>query len=56
MNADVFFCSLAQLRIADLIRSAQRAICYAGPGIQLDLESSVRTFKSRGRRSTYFTN
>lgn len=41
MNIDALFCSLSPLRIAELIRSAQRAVCYAGPGIQLDLAQAM---------------
>lgn len=37
MNSETLFCALSPLRIAELIRSAQRSVCYAGPGIQLDL-------------------
>lgn len=29
------FCTLDSRRIADLIRSAERFVCYAGPGVQL---------------------
>ena len=41
MNIDALFCSLSPLRIAELIRSAQRAVCYAAPGIQLDLAQAM---------------
>lgn len=41
MNANALFCSLSPLRIAELVRSAQRAVCYAGPGIQLDLAQAM---------------
>lgn len=41
MNPDALFCALSPLRIAELIRSAQRAVCYAGPGIQLDLAQTM---------------
>lgn len=41
MNTDALFCSLSPLRIAKLIRSAQRAVCYAAPGIQLDLAQAM---------------
>ena len=41
MNTDALFCSLSPSRIAELIRSAQRAVCYAGPGIQLDLAQAM---------------
>ncbi|MDU7588382.1 MAG: hypothetical protein E7K47_13490, partial [Acidovorax sp.] len=37
MSPDALFCPLTPLRIAELVRSAQKAVCYAGPGIQLDL-------------------
>jgi hypothetical protein len=35
MTTEALFCSLSPLQIAKLIRSAQRAVCYAAPGIQL---------------------
>ncbi|HPW31247.1 MAG TPA: hypothetical protein PLL01_17830 [Rhodoferax sp.] len=41
MSIDALFCSLSPLRIAELIRSAQRAVCYAAPGIQLDLAQAM---------------
>jgi hypothetical protein len=41
VNTDALFCSLSPLRIAELIRSAQRAVCYAAPGIQLDLAQAM---------------
>ncbi len=41
MNIDALFCSLSPLRIAELIRSAQHAVCYAAPGIQLDLAQAM---------------
>ncbi len=37
------FCTLDSQRIADLIRSAERFVCYAGPGVQ------VRTGAGHGR-------
>ena len=40
MSTDALFCSLTPSRLADLVRSAQQAVCYAGPGIQLDLAQS----------------
>ncbi len=50
MNTDALFCSLAPLRIAELIRSAQHAVCYAGPGIQLDLaQAMVETSNRLGK-------
>ena len=41
MATDALFCSLSPLRIAELVRSAQRAVCYAGPGIQMDLSQAM---------------
>ena len=41
MTADALFCSLSPLRIAELVRSAKRAVCYAGPGIQPDLAQAM---------------
>ena len=37
MSADALFYSLSSIRIAELFRSAQQAVCYAGPGIQPDV-------------------
>ncbi|MCX8520325.1 MAG: hypothetical protein ORN28_02170 [Rhodoferax sp.] len=41
MSIDALFCSLSPLRIAESIRSAQRAVCYAAPGIQLHLAQAM---------------
>lgn len=41
MTADALFCSLSPVRIAKLIRSTQQAVCYAAPGIQLDLAQAM---------------
>lgn len=41
MTTDALFCSLSPDRIADLVRHAQRAVCYAAPGIQLDLAQAM---------------
>ena len=41
MSDDALFCSLSSLRIAELIRSAQRAVCYAGPGIQPEVAQAM---------------
>jgi len=34
MNDGELFCHLSSSRIAELIRAAEGAVCYAGPGIQ----------------------
>ena len=41
MNLETLFCSLTPSRLAELVRSAQQAVCYAGPGIQLDLAQAM---------------
>jgi hypothetical protein len=41
MNTDALFCLLSPKRIAELIRTAQRTVCYAAPGIQLDLAQAM---------------
>ena len=41
MTTDALFCSLTPLRIAESVRKAQQAVCYAGPGIQLDLAQAM---------------
>lgn len=50
MTIDALFCSLSSASIADQIRSAKRAVCYAGPGIQIDLaQAMVDAAKGLGR-------
>ena len=50
MATDALFCSLSPDRIADLVRHAQRAVCYAAPGIQLDLaQAMVETAERLGK-------
>jgi ribosomal protein S15P/S13E len=34
MSIEALFCSLSSKRIAELIKGAQQAVCYAGPGVQ----------------------
>ena len=41
MTSKALFCSLSPLRIAELVRSAQHAVCYAGPGVQLELAQAM---------------
>ena len=41
MNADALFCSLSSVRIAEMVRAAQHAVCYAGPGIQPDVAQAM---------------
>jgi hypothetical protein len=41
MTTDALFCSLTPVRMAELVRSARHAVCYAGPGIQLDLARAM---------------
>ncbi len=41
MNSEALFCSLSQSRIAELVRSARQAVCYAAPGIQLELAQAM---------------
>lgn len=36
MSADALFCTLTSAKIAGLIQSAKRLVCYAGPGIQTE--------------------
>lgn len=50
MSTDNIFCSLSQDRLANLVSQAQRAVCYAAPGIQLDLANAmVKTAKRLGK-------
>ena len=41
MSTEALFCSLSPQRIAELVRAAKRAVCYAGPGIQPDLAQAM---------------
>ena len=41
MNTGALFHGLSPSRIAELIRSAERAVCYAVPGIQLDMAHAM---------------
>jgi hypothetical protein len=41
MSADALFCSFSSSRIAELIRSAHRAVCYAAPGVQLEVAKAM---------------
>jgi len=41
MTADALFCSLSSVRIAEMVRTAQHAVCYAGPGIQSDVAQAI---------------
>lgn len=50
MTTDALFCSLSPKRMAELVRSAQRAICYAGPGLQIELaKAMVETISRLGK-------
>ncbi len=49
MRDDALFCSLTSQRIAELIRSAQCAVCYAGPGVQVEVaQAMVETARRLG--------
>ncbi len=41
MTTDALFCSLSSVRIAEMVRTAQHAVCYAGPGIQPDVAQAM---------------
>lgn len=41
MATDALFCSLSSPRIADLVRSARRTVCYAAPGIQSNVAQAM---------------
>ncbi|MDP2828034.1 MAG: hypothetical protein Q8O37_05455 [Sulfuricellaceae bacterium] len=41
MSSAALFCSLSSQSIADLIRPARQAVCYAELGIQSDLAQAV---------------
>lgn len=41
MSSDALFCSLSSQSVADLIRSARQAVCYAAPGIQSDVAQAM---------------
>src|ERR1039457_636355 len=49
MSADTLFCLLSSKRISELIRSARHAVCYAGPGIHLNVaQAMVETARHLG--------
>ncbi len=52
MNADALFCSLSQSRMVELVRSARQAVCYAAPGIQLELAWAM--VEVSGKRNQLF--
>lgn len=41
MNADALFCSLSSDRITEMVRTAQHAVCFAGPGIRPDVAQAM---------------
>ena len=41
MTTESLFCTLSSLRIAEMVRTARRAVCYAGPGIQVDVAQAM---------------
>ena len=41
MTVDALFCSLSSVHIAEMVRTAQHAVCYAGPGIQPDVAQAM---------------
>ena len=41
MSTDALFCSLSSMRIAEIVRSAQHTVCYAGPGIQSNVAQAM---------------
>jgi hypothetical protein len=47
MSTDELFCSLSSQRIADLVLTAQQAVCYAAPGIQSDVAQAMVEAKNR---------
>ncbi|MFC7410253.1 hypothetical protein [Hydrogenophaga atypica] len=50
MKSGALFCELSPRRIAEWVRSAEGAVCYAGPGIQLDLaQAMVETAERLGK-------
>lgn len=52
MNLDKFFCHLSSRRIAEIIATAQKTVCYVGPGIQkAPAEALVDVGKSIGMKN-----
>lgn len=47
MNNNELFCHLSSVRIAELIRTAEGAVCYAGPGIQQEPARAMAEVASR---------
>ena len=49
MNTDALFCTISSKDIAQLIRNAQHSVCYAAPGISMEVaEAMVNTSKRLG--------
>lgn len=47
MSADALFCTFVSADIARFIRSAKHSVCYAAPGIQMDVAQSMLAAASR---------
>jgi hypothetical protein len=47
MNTDALFCSLSSQCIADLIRAARQSVCYAAPGVQLEVAQAMKATAER---------
>ncbi|MGO8756285.1 MAG: hypothetical protein ACLQHK_13795 [Gallionellaceae bacterium] len=47
MSTDALFCILSSTKIAELIRSANRSVCYAGPGIQEEVAKAILSVSSK---------
>lgn len=44
---DTLFCTLDSARIAEVIRTVEQFVCYAGPGIQLEPAKAMAAVAKR---------
>jgi len=47
MNRRNLFCALGSERMAELVRSAERRVCYAAPGLQVAVAAAIREVFAR---------
>ena len=41
LDISALFCSMSSSKIADMIRSARHSVCYAAPGVQLEVAKAM---------------
>jgi hypothetical protein len=47
MGSEGLFCALGSTGMAQFVREAQSSVCFAGPGIQLEVASAIVDVASR---------